>query len=357
MYVNYVLLFEDARQCLQMGFEPINHHCLNTYRSALTWIPKGSLIRQQYVTSFDSGPRVVIGLTDTWGLEAEHVMRHAGAVRSVTFSPDGSRVVSGSSDHSISIWDMATGEVERVLDGHSGWVRSVAISPDGKWIVSGSGDKSVRVWNASSGDVERIYEGDSDTVCSVTFSPDGTRVISGSRDRTVRIWDTNTGEIERIVKGHLGAVNCVASSPDGRHILSGSDDNSVRIWNVLTGVTEHILQGHSGEVWCVAFSPDGKRVVSGSLLWITQSIFGMRVQERWIEYCRRDLSCFVLHSLPTGHMWFLALLSQSGYGMQLPEILSVYWKDIRITLGRLHSRLMEHGLFLCRLTTQPGSGM
>src|SRR3979490_1937428 len=96
-YDKYALLFDDARRCLQMGSEAISRHCLNTYRSAFTWIPKRSLLRQKYATSFCSVPRakVLVGLADGWELTSEHVMRHRGRVTSVMFSSDGSRIVSG----------------------------------------------------------------------------------------------------------------------------------------------------------------------------------------------------------------------------------------------------------------------
>src|SRR3979490_1942756 len=98
----YSVLFDDARHCLQMGSEAISHHCLNTYRSAFTWIPKRSLLRQKYATSFCNvpGAKVLAGLADAWELTSEHIMRHRGSVISVMFSRDGSRVVSGSADRS-----------------------------------------------------------------------------------------------------------------------------------------------------------------------------------------------------------------------------------------------------------------
>src|SRR3979490_2684262 len=102
-YDKYALLFDDARQSLQMGSEAISRHCLNTYRSAFIWIPKRSLLRQKYGTSFCNvpGAKVLVGLADAWELTSEHVMRHRGTVTSVMFSDDGRRVVSGSEDRSV----------------------------------------------------------------------------------------------------------------------------------------------------------------------------------------------------------------------------------------------------------------
>ena len=135
-------LFEDARRCLHMSFEAIKHHCLNTYQSGLIWIPKRSLIRNKYCGLLSSIPKVVTGLAESWGA-IEHVMHHPMSVLSVSFSLDGTRMVSGSADNSVRISNAVTGEIQRVLEGHSRSVTSVSFAPDGTHVVSGSWDNSV----------------------------------------------------------------------------------------------------------------------------------------------------------------------------------------------------------------------
>ena len=82
----------------------------------------------------------------------------------------------------------------KTLEGHSERVFSVAYSPDGTKIISGSRDKTVKIWDANTRECLKTLEGHSDDVWSVAYSPDGTKIISGSDDKTVKIWDTNTGE-------------------------------------------------------------------------------------------------------------------------------------------------------------------
>ena len=77
------------------------------------------------------------------------------------------------------------------LIGHASPVTSASFSPDGTKVVSGSYDQTVRIWDAVTGECEQTLEGHSSAVWSASFSPDGTKVVSGSRDETVRIWDAS----------------------------------------------------------------------------------------------------------------------------------------------------------------------
>ena len=103
---------------------------MEIYESALVWIPKNSLIRKTYSAAVCRVPKVILGLSDLWG-PAELIMQNGSRVNSVAFSQDGSRVVSGSSDKTVRIWNVTTGKVEAELRGHTNQVMSVAFSQDG----------------------------------------------------------------------------------------------------------------------------------------------------------------------------------------------------------------------------------
>jgi uncharacterized delta-60 repeat protein len=195
---------------------------------------------------------------------------HDNRVFSVTFSPDGKYVLSGSWDKTFRVWEALTGkEVSRMTHDEAVWY-TVAFSPDGKYLVSDGCDKInkniicisgfIRVWDPLTGK-ELARMAHDDWVRSVAFSPDGKYLVSGSMDKTVRVWEIVTGkEVARMT--HDDWVNSVAFSPDGKYVVSGSDDKTARVWDTATR-QEIARMTHDSGVTSVAFSPDGKYVVSG----------------------------------------------------------------------------------------------
>ncbi|KAG8764561.1 hypothetical protein FRC12_008024 [Ceratobasidium sp. 428] len=159
------------------------------------------------------------------------VWQHQASVFSVSVSPDGGLVASGSGkDYSVCIRDAQTGQiVAGPLSGHSGYVNSVSFSPDGARVASGSDDKTVRIWDVKTGQmVASPLEGHTGVVRSVAFSPDGNSITSGADDQTVCIWDTKRGRgMIYQCNGHNGCVCSVVYSSDGDFVASGSQDRSI----------------------------------------------------------------------------------------------------------------------------------
>jgi|GEM_PF-2286844 len=232
---------------------------------------RGHTSEVETVAFSPDGKRIVTGSSDNtariWnaesGRELQLLRGHRDEVNSAAFSPDGRRIVTGSSDNTARIWDAESGRELQLLRGHRDEVNSTAFSPDGRRIVTGSEDNTARIWDAESGRELRTLQGHRDDVNSVAFSPDGRRIVTGSSDRTVRIWDAESGRELQTLQGHTDSVDSALFSPDGRRIVTGSEDNTARIWNAESGRELQVLRGHTDDVNSVAFSPDGRFVVTG----------------------------------------------------------------------------------------------
>ena len=230
------------------------------YISALATWPRNLDPCRRWKSHF---PRIPGFINASLGGTLLMTLNPLSSVTAIAVSPSGERIVSGSKDKLVRVWDASTGDELEVLKGHEDWVESVAFSPDGKQIVSGSKDKSVRLWNALTGDELNVLN-HKHPVTSVAFSPDGEQIVSGSDDTSVRVWDALMGDKSKELKGRTNpttsvpddgeqivsgsydewvwdgltddvSITSVAFSPDGKQIASGSDDNLVRVWNVETG--------------------------------------------------------------------------------------------------------------------------
>lgn len=198
---------------------------------------------------------------------------HVDSVESLGWSPDGKRIVSGSADKTVQVWDATTGNHRLIYRGHSSRVWSVAWSSDGTRITSGSGelalydpsaDDTVQVWDATSGARTFIYHGHSNYVQAVAWSPNSQRIASGAGDDTVQVWNADNGGDALTYRLHGRPVKAVAWSPDGKYIASGGDDNTVQVFDSTTGKLIFTYRGHSDALQTVAWSRNGKYIASGS---------------------------------------------------------------------------------------------
>ncbi|KAF9233508.1 WD40-repeat-containing domain protein [Melanogaster broomeanus] len=185
---------------------------------------------------------------------------HESLVGCLCFYPDGNKLVSGSYDSTVRIWDRKTGAVE-VLSGHTTSVHAVDVSQDGKMVVSGGSDYTVRIWNGDSGETIHVCEGHKNYVSSVHFSPDVDRVVSGSADGTVRVWSVETGELAFEEIECYEEIECVRFSPSGDRIASAAATGRIQIWNPDTG--NSILSIEDSWVASLAWTPDSERILGG----------------------------------------------------------------------------------------------
>ncbi|RYO99933.1 hypothetical protein DL765_010917 [Monosporascus sp. GIB2] len=241
-------------------------HCISEIPAIRDNPQLQSQVRDQMRRKADE-PRWLIlkpAVEHNWSACLSTLEGHCNDVYSVAFSPDGSRLASGSSDRTVKVWDAATGACLSTFEGHCSEVYSVAFSPDSNRVASGSVDQTVKVWDAATGACLSTLEGHGGLVESVAFSPDGSRLASGSRDGTIKVWDAVTGAYLLTLKDHRNNIYSVAFSPDSNRVASGSVDQTVKVWDTATGACLSTFEGHCSEVYSVAFSPDSSRLASGS---------------------------------------------------------------------------------------------
>ncbi len=194
---------------------------------------------------------------------------HTSGVRSLEFSADGQRLLTGSDDNTLKLWNLETKRTIETLRGHDGWIACCTLSPDGQWALSAAHDQHVRLWNLNGYEETRVLgghvlKGHSEAVLSAALSRDGQYIATASRDRTARLWSAADGkELRTFAEGHSFLSMRAAFSPDGRWLFTAAFDNTVRVWNVAHG-TEIARLDHTGRNAALAVSPDGKYLVTGS---------------------------------------------------------------------------------------------
>lgn len=192
---------------------------------------------------------------------------HSGGISCVQF--DGHRIVSGSHDKTIKVWNVKTNSPWSVmtLAGHSGEVRCLHL--EGNRLVSGSTDLTIKVWDLSisvawSSIACRVtMVGHTDTVRCVQMDQAMDQVVSGSYDTTLKVWQLKTGLCTKTLRGHSGPV--LAIQTQGNRLISGSGDWTIRMWHLDTGFCAATLQGHNDAVTCLTVDREDQRVISGSL--------------------------------------------------------------------------------------------
>ena len=257
-------LFNDGRRFIQQSPSVLHSFPMQIYDSALTFAPHNTALFRTYSGQHMRNVDVIAGSETDWNPVLAVLKGHTSAVCCVTFTPDGLRLASASSDCTIRLWDGRTGHEITTLAGHAESVNSVSFSPDNLRLASASDDRTIQLWDGRTGHHIATLAGHFGSVTSVTFSPDGLRLASASYDSTVQLWDGRTGCHITTLRGHSNWVRSAAFSPGGSTLASASCDRTIRLWDGRTGRHFATLMGHTDWVNCMAFSPDGLTLASAS---------------------------------------------------------------------------------------------
>ncbi|MBI4749541.1 MAG: serine/threonine protein kinase [Acidobacteria bacterium] len=228
-------------------------------------------------------------------------------VTALAFSPDGKRLLSGSQDSSLCLWELQDRTQLHRMQGHIDNVANIVFASNGSFALSIGLSGDLHLWNLETGqevqsllsdaarseaisvrvsiDGRRVLGGDSHPGHSggetkqrmrrlegkatpigsgVAISPDRTKAISSSQDTTLRLWDLVEGREAARFLGHGNYVTSVAISADGTQALSGSEDRTIRLWDLVSGQELVCCMGHKDKVYKVAFLPGDRHAISCS---------------------------------------------------------------------------------------------
>jgi WD40 repeat protein len=199
------------------------------------------------------------------GQRLEEIQLPAQNILAVAFRPDGAMLAALDGSGGATVFDSATGAVvARLRVGVSHDTKALAYSPDGRWLAgAGADQRTVCLFDAHTYEPAGQFPGHDGVIRAVTFAPDSRRLASCSSDRTVRLWQIDSGDCQ-VLRGHTDEVFAVAFHPDGTRLATAGRDRVVWLWNLARGEEVARLQGHTNYIWSLAFSPDGATLASGS---------------------------------------------------------------------------------------------
>ena len=212
--------------------------------TSISWSPNGGFI----------ATGTLDGKIHLWELESDSegpsvtLGAHSGAVGLIDWIPESQSLVTTGLDGMIKIWERSGGSLTNRLERQTDSITCAALSRDGSVLATGSPDGIIRFWNTRSGWSSNFFRTDpsdiearQSTFTAVAWSPDGRLSAWGDSAGKIRIWSLGSRRWQRSFPANCGSISSLAWSVDGRGLLCGGSDGKVRIWDAKDDFQEHVV--------------------------------------------------------------------------------------------------------------------
>lgn len=209
-----------------------------------------------------------------------------------------------------------------VFEGHTNSVTCIAVLSDGR-IVSGSRDKTIKVWNANTGLCDITFIDNSEIFC-IAALPEAYRIISGSREGELKIWNVNTARARRSTgfcdltfEKRIDGIPFIAVLPNGNIITNTARCSEIKMWNSHTGICEKtIINERFCALYCVLPDSPYRIVIS-----VGNKLFVYNVQTEKFEVEFKNIVHSIMH-----------VTSHYDYNISGIRLISLEWENPTVDL-------------------------
>ncbi|KAM0677969.1 WD repeat-containing protein 33 [Binucleata daphniae] len=184
-------------------------------------------------------------------------------VNTIKWTPDGRRLIAGTSTGELTLWNAFSFSFETILQAHESPVKCMCWSPTGSFLVSGCTIGIIKYWHPSMSNIQCI-QGHNESIRDISFAPFDSKFCTCSDDGLVKIWDSKEAKEETVLKGHGWDVRSAKWHPYKAIIASGGKDNCIKLWDPRVGGEIKTLHIHKNTVFATKWSICGNYLYSGS---------------------------------------------------------------------------------------------
>ncbi|WBW73853.1 mRNA cleavage and polyadenylation specificity factor complex, WD repeat protein Pfs2 [Schizosaccharomyces osmophilus] len=217
----------------------------------------------------------------------------------VRWTPDGRRLLTGSSTGEFTLWNGLTFNFELINQSHDYAVRCAEWSSDGRWLISGDGGGIIKYFEPNLNNV-KILQAHEMEIRDVAFSPNDSKFVTASDDGSLKIWNFQMSTEEQKLTGHGWDVKTVDWHPSKGLLASGSKDNLVKFWDPRTASCLATLHGHKNTIMQASFQNGfGNNYLATVSRDSTCRIFDLRVMKdiRVLRGHEKDINCVTWHPI------------------------------------------------------------